>query len=177
MAMCNAAAIPMHPATRGFTLIELLVVLVIIGVLAAALVISVGGTSERQLANASERFQALVGHACSEAQLSGREIGVTVAADGYAFHRLDGSEWQAFAADGELRARHWPEGMQVVLQREGRPMELATPEHDAPQLVCFSSGELTPFALTLALGDATPGYRLQGQDGGSVTADRIEAAR
>ena len=75
---------------QGFTLIELLVVVVIVGVLAAALVIAIGGSTERQVANAAERFQALLGHACSEAELSGREIGVRLDIDGYAFRRLDG---------------------------------------------------------------------------------------
>ena len=161
---------------RGFTLLELLVVVVITAVLVAALTLAVGGTSERELANTSERFQALLGHACNQAELSGREIGTIIRTDGYTFSRLDGNVWHAFGKDAaELRARTWPAGLRIELTREGRPLDLAGPGHDLPQVVCFSSGELTPFSLTLALGDAPLRYRLKGEDDGSLTADRMGA--
>ncbi|MEP7042221.1 MAG: type II secretion system minor pseudopilin GspH [Dokdonella sp.] len=157
----------------GFTLIELLVVVVIVGVLAAALTLAVGNHGERQLVNESDRFQALVAQLCNQAELGGREFGVVLAADGYAFRRLDGSEWHDAGTD-ELRARHWPAGLHVDLSREGRPVALATPKHDTPQLVCFSSGELTPFALTLALGDPPLRYRVTGADDGTLKTARLE---
>ncbi len=167
--------IPDSRRHTGFTLIELLVVVVIVGILAAALVIAVGGTAERQVANAAERFQALLGHACSEAELSGREIGVRVDMDGYAFRRLDGDAWSQFPKGDELRPRRWPAGLHADLVREGRVLGLATPTTDAPQLICFSSGELTPFSLTLALADA-PRYRLDGADNGEVKIERVAAS-
>jgi general secretion pathway protein H len=162
--------------STGFTLIELLVVLVIAAVLAAALVVAVAGSSERRLANAAEQFGALLGQACSEAELTGREIGLSVAADGYAFSRLDADAWRAFGRDGALRARAWPAGLRFELSRAGRPLQPATAGHDAPQIVCFSSGELTPFALELSLGDA-PAYRVEGTDDGRVETRRAEARR
>lgn len=170
------AQTPLFPESRlptGFTLIELLVVLVIVGVLAAALTLAVGASSERQLDAAAARLQALIGHACEQAELGGREIGVSIAADGYAFSRLDGDRWRPFGNEGELRARAWPPGLRIELTRDGRP--LAPSSDGSPQLVCFSSGELTPFALALTLGDA-PRYRLIGGDDGSVSSDRIGAS-
>jgi general secretion pathway protein H len=167
-----------NPESRlptGFTLIELLVVVVIVGVLAAALVISIGGSSGRVLGNTVERFQALLGQACEHAELTGRDIGVDITAAGYTFQRLDGSEWRELGGSGELRARSWPDGSRLELSRAGRPLELATPEQRTPQLVCFSSGELTPFALTLALGDAR--MRIVGSEDGSLTIERNRLER
>lgn len=157
--------------SHGFTLIEILVVVVIVGVLAVALTLAVAGNAERQLADEAERFRALLAHACGQAELSGREIGAVLDANGYAFRRLDGSEWRELA-EGELRARRWPNALRLALERGGRPLELATPERPAPQLVCFSSGELTPFVLTLSLGDAPQRYRVVGNDSGSVKVER-----
>ncbi|MBO9663880.1 type II secretion system minor pseudopilin GspH [Dokdonella sp.] len=157
--------------SRGFTLIELLVVVVIVGVLAAALTLAVAGSSERQLANEAERFRALLAHACGQAELSGREVGAVLDANGYAFRRLDGSEWRELA-EGELRTRRWPNALRLELARDGRPLELATPQRPAPQLICFSSGELTPFVLTLALGDAPLRYRVSGAEDGTLKVER-----
>ena len=171
---CSLRSTPRIP--RGFTLIEILVVVVIVGVLAAALTIAVAGGSERKLANESERFQSLLAHACSEAELGGREIGVVLGSDGYAFRRLDGADWHAQGGD-ELRDRSWPAGLRFDLRRDGRPLEPATPKNPAPQLVCFSSGEMTSFVLTLALGDATARYRITGSDDGSLASERVETPR
>lgn len=161
--------------SHGFTLIELLVVVVIVGVLAAALTLAVAGNAQRRLADEAERFRALLAHACGQAELSGREIGAVLDADGYAFRRLDGSQWNE-PGERELRTRRWPEGLRLELGRGGRPLELASAQRPAPQLVCFSSGELTPFTLTLTLGDAAVRYRVTGEEDGTLKAERVDAA-
>jgi len=151
-----------HSRLHGFSLIEVLVVVAVAAVLAATLTLAIAGNGQRRLDGAAEQFRALLAHACDEAELGGREIGVTLGADGYAFSRLDGSQWRAFAAGDELRARHWPSGLRVGLERDGRPLDLGGALARAPQLVCFSSRELTPFALTLALGDPPLRRRVTG---------------
>jgi general secretion pathway protein H len=163
-------------APRGFTLVEILVVVAIVGVLALALTIAVGGSGERKLANEAERFQSLFAHACSEAELGGREVGVVIADDGYAFRRLDGADWRKPGGE-ELRDRRWPAGLRFELRRDGRVLEPATPKQPAPQLVCFSSGEMTSFVLTLALGDVAASWRITGNEDGTLAGERIEAAR
>jgi general secretion pathway protein H len=147
----------------GFTLIEILVVMVILGVLAAALTLAVGvGGGERQLARAAEQTQALVGYACEQAELTGREIGMSINTSGYRFSHLERDNWEAFAS-GELRPRKWLAGGSAALSRDGHDVEIAAQFPDKPQLLCFSSGELTPFRLDLGLGDVAQSYRLDGQ--------------
>ena len=102
-------------------------------------------------------------------------VGV-LADDGYAFRRLDGADWRAASGD-ELRERRWPAGLRFELRRDGRRLEPATPTHPTPQLVCFSSGEMTAFVLTLALGDAAASWRISGSDDGQLASERIEAPR
>ena len=157
------------PATDGFTLIEILVVVVIIGVLALAVTLSVATAGgERQLARESERLQALIDHACTEAELTGREIGVRVSRNGYAFSMLGFQGWMVSEQKDELRSRNWVPGMQVALYRDGSEMRLADNESEFPQIVCFSSGELSPFVMRLQLGDAPNSYEVRGKADGQI---------
>lgn len=161
-------------APVGFTLIEILVVVVIIGVLALAVTLSIATAGgERQLTRESERLQALIDHACTEAELTGREIGVRVSRNGYAFSLLGFQGWMASEQKEELRPRTWLPGMQVALYRDGREMRLADDESEAPQIVCFSSGELSPFVMRLQLGDAPNRYEVRGQADGRIEVKAV----
>lgn len=162
----------------GFTLIEILVVLVIVGVLALAVTISIATAGgERQLAREAERLQALVSHACHQAELGGREIGVRVGEKGYEFSLLGFEGWMASEQKDELRPRNWVPGMAVELFRDGRAMRLAEDESTSPQIICFSSGELSPFLLRLQLGDVANRYELRGEVDGRISLERKEAQR
>ena len=56
-------------------------------------------------------------------------------------------------------------------------MSHALDARNAPsQIVCFSAGQMTPFALAVALGDVNP-YRITGSDDGTTKRDRVEARR
>ena len=91
---------------KGFTLVELMVVLVIIGLAATAVVLSMpdlGGSVESE----AERFAARAKAARDDAIVTARPIALAVDAGGYAFSRRAGGRWQA----GD---RHdWAEGTQV----------------------------------------------------------------
>ena len=160
------------PLSKGFSLIEILVVVAIAAVLAATLTLAIAGNGERRLEATADQFRALLAHACDEAELGGREIGVTFDRDGYAFSRLDGSQWKPFAVGDELRARRWPGGLRAALERDGRPLDLGGAPARAPQLVCFSSRELTPFALTLALGDPPLRRRVSGATDSTLSVSK-----
>lgn len=163
------------PAIVGFTLIEILVVVVIIAVLALAVTISIATAGgERQLVHESERVQALIAHACTEAELTGREIGVRISRNGYAFALLGFDGWKASEQRDELRARTWVPGLQVSLYRDGSEMRLAEDESQPPQVVCFSSGELSPFVLHLDLGDVPKGYEVRGNADGRIDIESVD---
>lgn len=177
MLRLNHSPFPISHSRRisAFTLIELLVVLVIIGVLAATLTLAIGsGGGERQLEREAEQARALIGYACEQAELGGREIGVSLNGSGYRFSRLERDLWIAIA-DGELRTRAWHAGTTAALLRDGHRVEVAAQFPDKPQLVCFSSGELTPFRLELGLGDVRTRYRLDGNPDGSVALAALNA--
>lgn len=159
----------------AFSLIEVLVVLVIVSVLALAVSISIASAGgERQLTREAERLQALIEHACRQAELGGREIGLRIGSQGYAFAMLGFQGWMLAERKDELRPHDWVAGLRLELLRDGRPVDLLDNAAESPQLVCFSSGELTPFLLRMELGDVGMRYELRGDVQGSVALKRVE---
>jgi general secretion pathway protein H len=159
---------------HGFSLIEILVVTVILAVVAATVMLSVAGAGgERQLARDADRVVALVGYACEQAELSGRDIGLSFNRGGYSFSRSEHADWLPLR-DGELRPRKWSVNADVALTRDGNRVDVGNEFPDKPQLVCFSSGELTAFRLELALPDAAARFRVEATPDGGVTSSGID---
>ncbi|MBS0557914.1 MAG: type II secretion system minor pseudopilin GspH [Proteobacteria bacterium] len=143
-------------------MIELLVVVVILAVLAGALTLAMGGLGgERQLEQQARRTQALIDYACEQAELVGRDIGVSIDRHGYRFSRRNGAAWLPLEHD-ELRPREFLTGTQAALSSDGHAIAVGDDFPEKPQLVCFASGELTPFRLELRLADLAQGWRLDG---------------
>ncbi len=142
-------------AVRGFTLIEILMVVVIIGVISAAMLLSVSLTGrDRELEKESDRLLALVNYAREQAELQTREYGVLFQDDGYEFLAYDPRRdaWRAVFEDDALEVRKLPDGLAVRLSIEARPVVLTRPKDakdKTPQVMIFSNGDLTSFAATL----------------------------
>ena len=172
---CSLFPVPPSLLTTGFSLIEILVVTVILGVVAAAVTLAVAGAGgERQLARDADRIAALVGYACEQAELSGRDIGLSFNRGGYGFSRNDHADWLPLR-DGELRPRKWSVNADVALTRDGNRVDVGDELPDKPQLVCFSSGELTAFRLELALPAAAARFRVEASPDGEVTGSSIDS--
>jgi general secretion pathway protein H len=166
---------PCSLLSAGFSLIEILVVTVILAVVAAAVTLAVAGAGgERQLARDADRIAALVGYACEQAELSGRDIGLSLSRGGYRFSRNEHTDW-LLLRDGELRPRKWSVSPVVTLARDGNPVGVVDEFPDKPQLACFSSGELTAFRLELALPDATAAFRVEAAPNGEVVTSSVES--
>ena len=146
----------------GFTLIELMVVVVIIGVVIAATLLSVGSTGrDSQLERERDRLAALIEYVRERAALQTLEYGLRCEIGGYRFVMYDSraAKWLQDPLDESLRARTLPAGLELALRIEDRAIVLAartdaarrvTPADLTPQVMLYSSGELTSFKLTLS---------------------------
>lgn len=151
----------------GFTLLELLVVLVIIGIVSSFAVLSTGlATHDKPLDKEAQRLLALMQMASEESVLKTEELGLTVSKDGYHFLRYEQNAWQPLE-DDLFRERNLPDDLALDLVLEGRPIVLEDPTQSdsktksssdmkddkdkvkAPQILFLSSGEVSPFALTV----------------------------
>ena len=158
----------------GFTLIEILVVVVIIGVLAAGMMLSVSLTGrDRELEKESDRLLALFTYAREQAELQTREYGVLFQDDGYEFLAYDARRgaWRSVFEDDVLAARKLPDGLGFTLSVESRPVVLKRPKDSTdktPQVMIFSNGDLTTFAAVLQRDGGTRSVTLTQDDKGAV---------
>lgn len=185
-------------STQGFTLIELLVVMVIIGVLAVSLTLSVSGRSvEDRMEADARRVQRLLRLASDEALAKGLEFGMRTTTEGYDFLTPDSDSggWIVIE-DGLFRPRQVPEPFVVELRLDGelikpapalkmdrkRKLDASSAEANdpvkrediQPAVLILSSGEMTPFTLDLVLKDNPVSYRVQGNLLGQLTTARLE---
>jgi general secretion pathway protein H len=154
-----AGARPAH----GFTLIELLVVCVIIGMVVAGVVLSISVLGrDHALETERDRLLALLDYTRDAASLQTREFGLYCTEDGYRFLVFDPRTnlWNDIKDDESLRARPMPDGVSIHLVVESHDIVLTTaakadklpktdPQNYKPQVMIFSNGDLTSFALTL----------------------------
>ena len=133
----------------GFTLIELLVVLVIVGLGAGLVALSVGGDERRTTEREAKRLAGALEHAAATAQWHAETLGVSADGAGYRFWRrgTDG-RWSALTSDDVLAARALPTGISVI------PVAYAGAPVAADAILPFrASGRNEPF--TLVVGSST----------------------
>jgi general secretion pathway protein H len=152
-----------------------MVVVVIIGIVTAGALLTLGAVGrDRELDSESERLQALMNYAREQAELQTREYGLQFEPDRYRFVVFDHRKqmWVDEELDDSLRERDLPEGLQVRLVIEGRPIVVRRPPPDSrdrtPQLMIFSNGDLTPFELSLQREGGAPSVTLSADQQGRI---------
>ena len=155
-------------AGRGFTLIELLVVIVILGISVAAVLPSIGLLQDdRELEREARRLAALIELAAEEAAMQSRDYGLRFGLHGYRFYEQDPQTgaWVELSGDEILRERTVTEDLRFSLNLESRDIRLfeaiegdrqrRDPDDGpdpgpTPHVLLLSSGDTTPFELTLS---------------------------
>jgi general secretion pathway protein H len=181
---------PGRPADRttdragaGFTLIELLVVVAIIALVSAGIMLTVSLTGrDPDLQRESDRLFTLINYAREQAELQTREYGVLFQEDGYEFlvYDVQRGQWRGVFEDDALRARKLPDGLGVKLVVETRPVVLRRPvdAHDkTPQVMIYSDGDLTAFAVSLERDAGLRSVTVAQDDKGQIVEQPLLEAR
>lgn len=165
---------------HGFTLIEILVVLAIMGIMLGLgmLAFGDGGLSDK-LEQESQRLYSLIKLAQEESILQSKELALELETDGYVFKESEFDEklkkynWKNIAGDKLFRKRSLTAGIELDLNVENTKLELKTDSEEEPiRIYILSSGELTPFGLTLKINDLEQYFEITGLINGQLKIER-----
>jgi len=111
----------------------------------------IGGESEQAVRDEAQRLEALLQLAKNQAVLQGRELALNILENGYGFMILDDDKWVSLEGDEVLRHRDVPDEIELHLLIDGEAVDLSKQQDpkDRSLVLIMSSGEITPFVLTM----------------------------
>jgi general secretion pathway protein H len=140
---------------KGFSLIEVMVVLFIVSIMSGIGIANLprfAQTGDFDLE--SRRLKVLLEMAREESVMQALEFGFTPSRTGYAFSVFNEVEqkWAKYEL-APFASRQLPESMKLELDVEDTDFSLSTEsEAKVPPVLLLSSGETTPFTLTISQG-------------------------
>lgn len=133
--------------SKGFTLIEVMVVVVIMSIMVGTVMLTFPDRNKDLLKEDAERFTTLVSLAQDEAILQSRDLAIAINEDGYEFFSRENTSWLPFAEE-PFSPRLLSGLVTSELYLEGVDVKLQSQQKTKPQIVIYSSGEITPFSYS-----------------------------
>lgn len=153
--------------SRGFTLFEIIVVVFIIGVMVTMATLSISQHGDRYVEDEAKRIHHLMRLASEEAVMQGQELSLLLTTTGYSFAKLNGPKWEPIEDDRLFRRREFPPMLDVKLSIYEDEVNLTNQDKPA-QVYLLSSGEVTPFKLTLRDANSEAKYTVAGTLTGEI---------
>jgi general secretion pathway protein H len=171
--------------SKGFTLVEILVVVVIMAVIIALAVLSIGVTGrDAQLDEETRRIEGLVGMLHERALLEGRDFGLRIEPTAYEFVAYDATRdrWLTMDQEHEFRHRDLPKGLSFQLELDSQVVVIKAIDRNLPsgdplpnpQVAIAASGEGTPFRLTLTRDQTNAKASVDGDALGKISRENSD---
>lgn len=169
--------------TAGFTLIEIMVVIAIMGIMLGLGMIAFGdGNLSEKLEQESQRLYSLIKLAQEESIIQAKELALELETDGYVFKESEFDEklkqysWTNIPGDKLFRKRSLTAGIELDLKIENTILEIKkeSDKEEPIRIYILSSGELTPFVLTLKIDSLEQYYEITGFMNGQITIERTQ---
>ncbi|VAW91789.1 General secretion pathway protein G [hydrothermal vent metagenome] len=160
---------------HGFTLIEIMVVIAIMGIMLGLGMFAFGdGGLSDKLEQESQRLYGLIKLAQEESILQSKELALELDRDGYVFKQLYDDKWVDITADKIFRKRSLTAGIELSLEVEDVKLVLNSikEENEPIRIYILSSGELTPFDITLKITDLEQFFKITGQANGQLILEK-----
>ncbi|MCL1090344.1 type II secretion system minor pseudopilin GspH [Shewanella profunda] len=152
----------------GFTLMEVMLVILLMGLTAAAVTMSIGNSGPQQAVERTAlQFIAATELVLDETVLSGQFIGIVIEKTSYQFVFYKDGKWSPLEKDRMLSEKQMDTGMSLNLVLDGLPLvqedeedkswfdepfiEASTEDkkkYPEPQIMLFPSGEMSAFELS-----------------------------
>lgn len=171
-------------SSQGFTLIEIMLVLVVVAIMVSLLTVSMGGNPMKELDREARRLRHIIELASDEAVMQGQEFALALPADGYQLIAFDVEAEQWRQLPGKMFQRYrTPEAISLEFELDGRQLteqerqsmaqlQKRQGEQDLqPALLLLSSGETSPFAISLHHSEVSTAVQLS-SDGFSGVSSR-----
>lgn len=153
---------PTGRRSAGFTLLELLIVVAMVAILMGTVVLGFTGMdTEQRLRGSAEQLAYTVEMGRQYALQRNREWGLYVEQDAIAFVEFD-PDTQVWVEQNErpFGNLELPPHVRLWVESEGFG-RLAEDDEDLPDVILFSSGEVTPFSIYIEPDWDTPGWEIR----------------
>jgi len=155
---------------KGFTLIELMIVMVIIGFMVSLTVVSLGNNPQKLVDKEAKRLQLIMSMAADSAMIEGFEFGFAYSnnkdtsgyqllqfnADDFSWNEIEQGPLSFYKIDENIsiELQLSSDGQsEEVQQRLNQLKRLNNQVNITPSILLLSSGEITPFVITLIYGE------------------------
>jgi len=172
--------------SQGFTLIEVLVVIIIIAIIITVAVLALGDLGKSR-APRREAFQLaqLIPYASQQALLHPTQLGIYFSRDSYQFFQYHQyydhnnklhTRWQPYPNTSVLGLHKLPSGIFFALKVSNESIDLSAATNNqttttnvkTPQVLLFSSGNMTPFVLAIGTTNQPQNIQLIGKSNGEI---------
>ncbi|VAX11515.1 hypothetical protein MNBD_GAMMA25-1016 [hydrothermal vent metagenome] len=165
---------------QGFTLIEILVVMILLGIVMTIAVISIGNSQSEQLEEDMRRLLQIARLTHEEAIINQQTLAIKFSKHGYSIQRFEaqGRVWIPVTEPAFFLPKELDESYEIKLFQDGLSVSLEendSEKEDSGKVLMYSSGEMTPFELTISLPDSEIEYRLTADLMGKLEIEDLQA--